>query len=392
MLRNTSWLVAALVVLSSPVLYAQEPAATTSPIGTEPPAATTVTTPPPTSPSNAGKSWRDLLTLDGLVDAYYSARLTGSGTTPMAFHSFDLQSDTFSVAYARLGLAVKPEPVGFRLDLGYGTVANTIAAASGIGGFVYQAIPQAYLSFAVPTVIPVTIDVGRFATFAGAEVIDNNKNWNYTRSWLFNWAIPLTHTGVRLTIPFSSAFSFQLMAANGWDIVYDNNRAKTFGASANFTAPTGTVIVLNGITGVEAVGGSWRFLADLVVSQTIGPLGLMLNADYGKEGPNSWYGAAGYARYAVLPSLNLGLRGEVFRDAQNFRLAALNVPVGSGVTVGSLTVTAGVPVAGMAEIRGEFRSDFAGQNIFLTNPTATPAATGFSGSQYQLILGALVWF
>src|ERR1035438_296348 len=38
-------------------------------------------------------------------------------------------------------------------------------------------------------------------TSAGAEVIETNQNWNYSRSLLFAWAIPYYHFGLRASIP-----------------------------------------------------------------------------------------------------------------------------------------------------------------------------------------------
>ena len=37
-----------------------------------------------------------------------------------------------------------------------------------------------------PAPIPLTLDFGKFYTTAGAEVIEANKNWLYSRSILFN--------------------------------------------------------------------------------------------------------------------------------------------------------------------------------------------------------------
>ena len=44
-------------------------------------------------------------------------------------------------------------------------------------------------------------DVGKFVTPIGAEVIESQDNWNYTRSILFGYAIPFYHVGVRATCP-----------------------------------------------------------------------------------------------------------------------------------------------------------------------------------------------
>ena len=38
-------------------------------------------------------------------------------------------------------------------------------------------------------------DAGKFVTPIGAEVIESQDNWNYTRSILFGYAIPFYHLG-----------------------------------------------------------------------------------------------------------------------------------------------------------------------------------------------------
>ena len=42
--------------------------------------------------------------------------------------------------------------------------------------------------------------MGKFVTPIGAEVIESQDNWNYTRSILFGYAIPFYHMGVRATV------------------------------------------------------------------------------------------------------------------------------------------------------------------------------------------------
>ena len=51
------------------------------------------------------------------------------------------------------------------------------------------------------------MDVGKFVTSAGAEVIETNGNWNYSRSLLFALAIPYYHMGVRTSMPVGKHFT-----------------------------------------------------------------------------------------------------------------------------------------------------------------------------------------
>jgi hypothetical protein len=284
---------------------------------------------------------------------------------------------------------VKPEPVGLRVDLGFGPVADFTASNStftdpnpgnNTAGEVLKHFQQAYASFALSKSL--TLDFGKFVTSAGAEVIEAKGNWNYSRSFLFNYAIPLTHTGLRLTAPVSSALTVQAMLVNGWDQVFDDNRGKTLGLSVTFNAPTGTTLIFNGMAGPETNPGNenWRFLADIVATQPLGPITLMANFDYGHQGGADWWGIAGYGRIALVSLLNLSLRGELFKDANGFRL----IP-GVDTRVEEFTITGGFPIGNNGELRAEFRGDFSSPGIYAVG-------TDTVSSQFQLLAAALAWF
>jgi len=339
----------------------------------------------PPAGAEAGKSWRDLVCVEGLVDAYYAYRPGGSAIEPSSLHVFDAVSDSFVVAYAELAVGVKPEPVGLRLDLGFGPVADATASNAGALTETFKHLQQAYVTFAVPTAVPLTVDFGKFVTPVGAEVIEARSNWSYSRSFLFDYAIPFTHTGLRVTAALAPRFALQALLVNGWDLVFDNNRAKTFGLSAMFHAPTGTSVALSGLAGNEqppAGGSAWRLLADLVVGHELGPVGLMLNADFAKEGDAKWYGAAAYVRVVPAPYFNVALRGEIFRDQGGIRLLP---PSGVDTTVREATLTAAFPVGAHGELRAEARGDFSNQNVFVVGGLP-------NDHQFQFLAAALAGF
>src|SRR5207244_956039 len=71
----------------------------------------------------------------------------------------------------------------------------------------YKNIEEAYGSYMAPVGEGLQFDVGKFVTNAGAEVIEAKDDWNYTRSLLFQLAIPFYHTGVRMTFAPNSTIS-----------------------------------------------------------------------------------------------------------------------------------------------------------------------------------------
>ena len=125
-------------------------------------------------------------------------------------------------------------------------------------------------------------------TPVGAEYIDgyDGYNDNFSRSLLFTWAIPFTHTGFKLTYAFNDKIAATVMLVNGWDNVLDNNAAKSFGVSLALTPVAPLTIYLNYIGGPERDNNNtdFRHLADVgVVYKPTPRWSFTLNADYGMD-------------------------------------------------------------------------------------------------------------
>jgi putative OmpL-like beta-barrel porin-2 len=396
-LMRLSACVLAVAVLSPFAARAQTPPpgappAAPPPAAEPPPPPAAVVVPPPPPPPAApaaapAKTWKDLLTVEGLVDSYYMWNFTGTTSmTPPGLRQFDINSNAFTLNYAKLGLGVNADPAGLRIDLGYGATGAIINSAGRITGEPVEAfiIQQAYA-----TIMPVanlTLDFGKFVTTAGAEVIEANKNWMYSRSLLF-FNIPLLHTGVRATYKVSDALTLQASVVNGWNgtgIAGDLDKNKTFGVSINFTVPgVGTNIIATGYFGKgepDATGApspDTRVLADLVVAHTVGALGLNLNFDYVNDkagGIDGFYGVAPMVHYALNDHMAASARFEYAHTAP-------------GVHVIEGTVNLGIGLGGHFEFRPEIRVD--NSNVAQFDP---PGATGQDKTQVTGTAAFLAWF
>src|SRR4029079_1870297 len=120
--------------------------------------------------------------------------------------------------------------LGFRADLNFGPVTDMVHAFEPGGADVFKAFEQAYVSYLARVGKGLQLDVGKFVTPHGAEVIEAKDNWNYSRSLLFSLAIPYYHTGVRATYSLNDKVSVMGALVNGWNDFKDNNSGKTFGA------------------------------------------------------------------------------------------------------------------------------------------------------------------
>lgn len=85
-------------------------------------------------------------------------------------------------------------------------------------------LTQAFLQYAKGSW---TLVGGKYVTLAGAEVINTPTNTNFSRSILFGYAIPFSHTGVRASYALSDMLSVTGGVNQGWDDIKDTNSGKT---------------------------------------------------------------------------------------------------------------------------------------------------------------------
>ncbi len=335
------------VVLTAPApsLFAEQPAPAPSPT-------------PETTPAPAGPK----VLLGGRVDVYYGYNL--NGTDPL-LRSYDVQHDAFSLSAAEVNFARVPTAesrIGFRTDLWFGKAADITALfepekeGSRIEGKeVHKNIQQAYVSVLTGKV---QWDAGKFVTPIGAEVIESQDNWNYTRSILFGYAIPFYHLGVRATVPVTEKLSLAGYLVNGWNNAAELDGSKTFALGATLR-PTGSLTwVANYMVGKEAEELDTRHLLDTTLTLAATPkLSLMGNLDYGQEGDVSWWGVAAYAKLQATPSWAVAARYEYLDDTDGGFMTF-------GTKAQSVTLTSDHTIAGAFKARLEYRTDFADEDVF----------------------------
>jgi hypothetical protein len=295
----------------------------------------------------------------GFVDVYYGYNFN---EVDPAFRTFDIQHNAFSLSLAEVAFskAVTPESrVGFRADLDFGKTADLVAAfePESDGREIYKHVQQAYVSLLTGKV---QWDAGKFVTIHGAEVIESQDNWNYTRSVLFGYAIPFYHVGVRATVPVSDKVSLAGLVVNGW-----NNSSEMFGdvpclaVQATLKPSARFTWLLNYMAGQELPDpADTRHLFDTTMIVTANPkLSFMANFDYGKEGDVKWWGVAGYAKYQAQDGWALVGRYEYLDDTEGGFMTF-------GTTAQTVTVTSDHLVAGGLKMRLEYRTDLSDDPVF----------------------------
>ena len=318
----------------------------------------------------------------GTIDGYYSYNFNKPGTNKNLFHNFNFNHNQFSLNYAEIAVELKPGPVGFRADVGFGDTAKWVHSAEPGGADVYQYLQQAYVSAAKGKV---QVDFGKFVTQHGAEVIETKDNWNYTRSLLFAWAIPYYHFGTRLTVAANDKVTLAANVSNGWNNVVDNNQGKTLGLMTTVKPVSKMTWITNYMVGKEkATDDGVRHLVDAtIILDANDKVSLMANYDYAMDRVAGdrvrWQGVALYARFSPVARFKISPRIEWFDDPTGFA-------TGTSHAMKEVTLTSEIGVNDSMFFRGEYRRDWSDAAIF------PDGAKAFKDSQDTVTFGIVYTF
>src|SRR3954471_19639116 len=212
----------------------------------------------PVATSNSAPSISSLLgptSLSGFVDMYYSYNANQPASRTSSFRSFDAFSNQFALNLVELTVDKAPEATnsrtGYHLSLGYGQAINAVNGTEPGGLSFAQYLKEAYFSYLAPVGKGLQVDLGKFVTPAGAEVIETKDNWNYSRGLLFSYAIPYYHLGMRAAYSPNDKVTLTGFLFNGWNNSVDNNGGKSVGASITAKPNSKLTAIANYIGGPE---------------------------------------------------------------------------------------------------------------------------------------------
>ncbi len=331
----------------------------------------------------------------GLVDVYYSKNFNSPSTGTNQMRNFDIYENQIGFSLAKLTVQKQSKPVGFRLDLAFGPTNDIVQGVAPYGPNAFSTLSlleQAYLEAVLPFGSGLTVDVGKFVTLMGNEVIESNLNWNYSRSLLFAYAIPYYHEGIRTTYSFASNLTASLHIVNSWNTVIDNNKSKSVGLGLTYTPTPTTTLVLNSMSGFEQPAGAEygkKDVGEIIITQQVGDdLTFAVDANYGQERVagflNTWKGVAAYAKCTLSPKSDLALRAEIYYDPESYTTDA----VFPKATFKEATLTYEYDMFSNLMLRGELRDDFANGPAFVSASSGFPSRT----SQPTFLIGAVAAF
>ncbi len=378
-----------LSVAAMALAVAWEPGA----LGQEP-----ATVPAPASTTEAARPWYEAIAVNGFVTTSWSWSFNRPESGTNQLRVFDFDDNTMKIDGAELVLqkiASAPREAGFRIDAVAGASIPRMTAAAGLfrdddgaaGDFDLQ---QAFVSYVAPLGSGLRFDAGKFGTHCGYEVIEGSDghNDNATRSFLFGYAEPASHTGLKATYALSETVSAMVAVVNGWDNVKDSNSSKSLGGQLAFTLSSNAAVYVNALHGPERTGddGNDRTFLNLVGTWKLGAgSALGLDAVWATEedavGPGrdaTWGGVALYGRLGLSPSFALVVRAEVFDDPDGVR-------TGTSQTLTELTLTPELKLAPGLVLRADLRLDRSSRDVF-------EKESGLTGTQPTVLLNALTFF
>jgi Putative beta-barrel porin-2, OmpL-like. bbp2 len=308
-----------------------------------------------------------------------SQMTTGSGENDLRV--LDHTANSFTLDLAQIVILKDPSApgaAGFKVKISAGEWAKLIHAY-GLGDAAPGQNPEAfdlteaYISYIAGVGKGLRFDFGKMGTFIGGEVLEAKDNPNYSRSYLFTYAEPLTHTGLKMGYAFTDAVNAAFFVVNGWDNATDNNKAKSYGLSLGLTPSEVFSASINLLQGAEQTDNSsnMRTLWDIVA--TIKPtkkLAVSLNYDDGKEeqvpgtslpsgvtGDAKWNGLSGIVKYDLTDKYAVALRGEYFDDKDGYR-------TGTVQKLKEVTLTFDAKLDGGLILRPEYRHDSSDKQSF----------------------------
>ena len=336
--------------------------------------------------------------VSGFIDTYYSYNFAepkdnlGSGgdfVRPdlLEVRSFDREHDSFTLSNIEISVfkpSTESDPIGFGFTTNYGEIAQRITFVPSDGRVDDDdfTVSQGFVTYKAPVGKGIDFKFGKFATWIGAELWESVDNPNYSRSLLYQNAIPFTHTGLAVSYPLLDNLTATGYFVNGWDTFVDNNGAKTFGYQFIWAVAENTSFIVNGSHGAEqdedlaeGANENWRHFWDLILAfKPLANTSINLNFDYGTEegaegigggfyasptGRNGqWWGFAGIINQDLSDAVGVAFRGEYFDDKDGARLGV------DELDIWEITGTVNIKIRENLLVRPEIRYDEANQEVF----------------------------
>jgi hypothetical protein len=358
-------------------------------------------------------------TVSFMMDGYYLYNFNNPIGRVNLLRAYDVSSNAFSLQQADVVIENAPDPsngkrYGARLDLQFGQATDTLQGntANEPRPNIYRNIFQAYGNYVVPLGSGLTVDFGKWASSLGIEGNYTKDQWNYSRSYWFNF-LPFYHMGFRTRYQINGKLAVNYWVTNGTDQTEPFNGFKDELVGLNIQPSKNIAWTVNYYFGQEhpdfqyfPVGTSGLptqqgipfapipnpangklHIFDSYITWNLSPKWtLAIEGDYVIQRlqtyspPSHTSGGAVYARYQFMPKLALATRAEYLSDRGGMFS-------GLDQALKETTVTLDWKVADGFVIRPEWRIDWSNRPFFLTDTLGV-----LSKQQNTLGFGLVWWF
>lgn len=338
--------------------------------------------------------------ITGFAEGYYGSSSPDQGKGLTRFgRMFDGRNEQFRLSAAQLNFLYTDPKGRFSALISpfIGDNADTLYLTEPKSSNLVKHLAQAYVTWNIDK-NGKTLDFGKFYSWIGYEKAESMDNDVYSRGLLATLGQPVYHYGVRFNMPFNERWGLTLAATEGWNQTESEASGMSFGGQLRYKASDRTNVALNVITGEEGdtnrnnggthggigLGNNGLIQTDLVDLVLTHQLNSRTKLGFNFTNVNlevdsfdtTWTGWALHVAHQWNDKLSFGARIESFSDEDGLRLGT------SDTSANSFTICANYKLNTLFTLRGEYRKDFAKDEIFTTT-------NGFSKNQgtFNISLG-----
>jgi hypothetical protein len=318
--------------------------------------------PPPPKPAPR-------LTYGAFADFYFASNLNEPFTGGNAFRVPETADEHGPhLGFLTLWVEEAPEPVGFRIDLGFGNVARLISQFDPSNAREFWAhVPQAYVIAKLDKKGATQLEAGKWYMRQGVETAIPRLNWVYSTGLLHLFAVPIYSLGARVYHHYNQTDFAMVAVERGWNTIGDPDHAPGLWLSGGKALNKQVMLIGSYVGGDEndRFGrANWRHYVDLnLMVNPGGKWHYAFEGDYATQGDAQlapgvreraqWYGLSAWARRDLGRGQYAAARVDWYRDDSGFVL-------GRPISLYSGVVNYTRDVNRSLQARVEYRHDFAG--------------------------------
>jgi hypothetical protein len=178
----------------------------------------------------------------------------------------------------------------------------------------------------------VDVKLGKFVSLEGAETVDPRPNAFYSHTYMFNFGIPVNHTGALFTLHTNSWLDLITGVTRGVNTSLDDNNGRPAfhgGFGLNFNDGKFVVLASTHVGPESSDDHDIRCLNDIATTWKISDrLTSITDINYAHDAgaDADAYGVAHYLIYAINDRVSAEIRGEIWRDDKGFYAAQFAGP------------------------------------------------------------------